>query len=165
MRGWLVIAVLLASATFLEQATRSELDDPDPARQRTGVLVPAAGAPPAILVSDDLPAAGRRAAILFVRPAQYDLMFEVLGAQPLPPDVDVALVLPAPPQSKLVPAPVAFDVTRALARAYRMPQPADGGPPVGYALVDSRGRVRYSTLDPGVAGHLREVRTMLGGLR
>lgn len=129
------------------------------------MLAPAAGAPRAVPVSDDLPSAGRRAAILFIRAEQYDQMFLVLGPQPLPGDVDVALVIPDRPQSNLVPAPIAFDNDGALARAYRMPRPTDGGPPVGYALVDSAGRVRYSTLDPGVADHLREIRTMLSGLR
>lgn len=163
--GWLVIAVLLSAGIFTEHATRSGPDDPKPARQRSGVLAPAARAPRAIPVSDELAATGRRAAILFIRPKQYDQMFLVLGPQPLPADVDGALVVPAKPQSKLVPTPIACDADGTLARAYRMPRPRDGGPPVGYALVDSAGRVRYSTLVPGVADHVREVRTMLSGLR
>ena len=53
-----------------------------------------------------------------------------------------------------VPAPIAFDPSGQIARTYHMPVPHDGGPPVGYA-----------TLAPGLAGRLREVRTMVGALQ
>ena len=35
-----------------------------------------------------------------------------------------------------------------LADAVGMPEPVDGGPPVGYAVVDPSRTVRYATLDP-----------------
>lgn len=34
----------------------------------------------------------------------------------------------------------------------------------GYALIDSFGRVRYRTFDPGVAGHEAEIRILVEGL-
>ncbi len=35
-----------------------------------------------------------------------------------------------------------------LAELVGMPTPVDGGPPVGYAIVDPARQVRYATLDP-----------------
>lgn len=51
-----------------------------------------------------------------------------------------------------------------LAEAYGMRSPSDGGPPVGYAVVDGQGRIRYRTLDPTVATELPEVATILAAL-
>jgi len=48
-----------------------------------------------------------------------------------------------------------------LAKRFGMPAPVDGGPPVGCALIDGAGRIRYRTLDPRGAGGLDEVATML----
>jgi len=50
------------------------------------------------------------------------------------------------------------------AALYGMRVPADGGPPVGYAVVDAENRVRYRTLDPDPAGNTREVMTILRAL-
>lgn len=52
-----------------------------------------------------------------------------------------------------------------LARRFGMPSPVNGGAPVGYAVVDAAGRIRYRTLDPQVAGHLEEVDTILSAVR
>lgn len=45
-----------------------------------------------------------------------------------------------------------------------MPRPRDGGPPIGYALLDRERRVRYATLAPTYAGELAELETVAGGL-
>ena len=45
----------------------------------------------------------------------------------------------------------------ALRTAVGMRAPIDGGPPVGYAIVDSDRRVRYATLDPAYLDHASEV--------
>ncbi len=50
------------------------------------------------------------------------------------------------------------------AAAYGMRVPADGGPPVGYAVVDDRTMVRYRTLDPHPAANSREIMTVLDAL-
>lgn len=47
-----------------------------------------------------------------------------------------------------------------IAAAFRMPWPRDGGPPVGYAVADSHGMVRYRALDPTVWKRLKEVETI-----
>ncbi len=56
------------------------------------------------------------------------------------------------------------DTTGSHARRYAMPQPGDGGAPVGYAIVDSRSQIRYRTLDPAVVDELAEVTTILGAV-
>jgi len=49
-----------------------------------------------------------------------------------------------------------------LASAVSLPRPVDGGPGIGYAVVDADGVVRYSTLDPAWADNAFEVATILG---
>ena len=56
------------------------------------------------------------------------------------------------------------DPDGSVAEAYGMRSPRGGGPPVGYALVDAHGAIRYRTLDPDVADQLGEVGTMVGAL-
>jgi alkyl hydroperoxide reductase subunit AhpC len=53
------------------------------------------------------------------------------------------------------------DPDGAVAKAYGMRVPRGGGPPVGYAVVDAAGAIRYRTLDPAVAERLREVGTIV----
>lgn len=57
--------------------------------------------------------------------------------------------------------PVVEDPSGELATRLAIRHPRDGGPPVGYAVVDRAGRVRYRTLDPTVADNLDEVETMV----
>lgn len=109
---WVTVALLLAAVTLIERLARSDLDDPDPARQRPGLVLPEKGAREAAPVSEDVP----------------------------------------------VPA-------GELSRAYGLSRPRDGALPVGYALVDSRKRVRYQSLDPAVLRHFTEIRTLLRSLR
>ena len=45
-----------------------------------------------------------------------------------------------------------------------MPQPVDGGRPVGYAVVDSDRVVRYATLDPDYLSNAFEIETILGAV-
>lgn len=47
-----------------------------------------------------------------------------------------------------LPGTVVPDPAGALARAVQLPEPNDGGPGVGYAVVDADRVVQYSTLDP-----------------
>ena len=53
------------------------------------------------------------------------------------------------------------DPTGALAAQFGLDRPRDGGAPVGYAVVDGRGDIRYRTLDPSVAAQLDEIDTIL----
>lgn len=51
-----------------------------------------------------------------------------------------------------------------LAEAVRMPVPVDGGPPVGYAVVDSGRQVRYATIDPQYLRNAFEVNVISGAV-
>jgi len=44
--------------------------------------------------------------------------------------------------------PVVLDARGRVADAVGLDSPRDGGPPIGYALIDRSARVRYATLDP-----------------
>ena len=95
-----------------------------------------------------VPRPGRRAVVFFLRASESAKFRTVLDRWTWPPDVDVALV--------------ADDGE--LGRAFGLRRPRAGGTPVGYAIVDNSGRVRYATLDPHLARHLVEVRTILEAL-
>ena len=49
-----------------------------------------------------------------------------------------------------------------LAAAVNMPIPVDGGPPVGYAVIDANRVVRYATLDPVYTRNSFEVDVITG---
>lgn len=160
---WLLAAFGLGSALVVARFNRSRLADPNPALQRPGFL-DAHGAPfSAPRVTDAIPTPGMRAVIFFTRP-QFALSLE----QRLATDftlrslAQVAVVVGGePPANKDLAAPVIADPEGRLAAAYLMPRPRDGGFPVGYAIVDRAGRVRYRTLSPHVDERLGEVATML----
>lgn len=163
---WPALLAALGAAAVLVGAPRGPLDDPDPARQRPGVLLPASGARPALRIGDEFPAPGRRGLAVFVRPEQYAAFYDAVAGDvavqlaQLRPPAELIAVLPARPAGPVLTA-LAIDPDGSRARAYGMPVPRDGGAPVGYAVVDSAGRVRYATLDPGVLDRLREALTMV----
>lgn len=138
------------------------LDQPDAAYQRDGLLLSGP------LVPDELAGVefgGRPVVLLFER----DLPDPSALAQWLaevPDRAAVTLVLPEPaprslahPQLELV-----VDPNGRLADAVDLPTPVDDGRGIGYAIVDSDLRVRYSTLDPAYLGNAFEVATILGAV-
>lgn len=159
---WIAVAVgfglLLAAAS-----PRGPLDDPDPARQRPGFLDGAGLPAPAPDVGSGVPAPGRRAVVFFVRPEQIGPLCRALPASGLGAKASLAVVVSSPADC---PGPAVLVVDGGgLAGRFGMPTPVDDGPPVGYAVVDAAGRIRYRTLDPRGAGGLREVATMLADVR
>lgn len=145
---WIIAAVVLGTGLALERWSRESLDDPNPAYQRPGVLVSAGTAPTAPDTALDLVRPGRRAVIFFVRTAGRRTLEKALDHWSSPPDVDVKIV--------------ADDA--GLGQAYGLRRPRDGGTPVGYAVIDKAGRIRYVTLDPHPARHLVEVETILDAM-
>lgn len=96
-----------------------------------------------------------------MRADQLQPLCEALSGFGPGPAVDVVVVLQdgggrCPQDITVVP-----DREADLAERYGLPAPRDGGPPVGYAVVDAAGHIRYRTLDPEVASLLGEVSTML----
>ncbi len=161
MAVWLVVAVTTGVLLAVSRAATGPLDDPDPARQRPGYLDDGALPVPAPEVTEDIPAPGRRAVVFFVRPSELEPLCEALpGFQP-GPEVDVVVVLEGQGGRCPEGIPVVPDREAELAERYGLPAPRDGGPPVGYAVVDGAGDIRYRTLDPEVAALLGEVSTIL----
>lgn len=59
---------------------------------------------------------------------------------------------------------VVRDLDRTLAQAVGLPRARDGGPGVGYAVIDSGRTVRYATLDPSWRGNGFEIATIAGAI-
>ncbi len=155
---WAVAAIglglLLAAAS-----PRGPLDDADPARQRPGYLDGGGLPAPAPDLGGGVPAPGRRAVVFFVRPGQIGPLCQALPASGLGTRASLAVIVSSPSDC---PGQATLIVdSGGLARRFGMPTPVDGGPPVGYAVVDTAGRIRYRTLDPRGVGGLDEVATML----
>ena len=166
--AWVLCALLLGGLLALSRSGYRSLDDPNQAFQRPGLLdvgsLPAH--PPAVTPS--IPRRGRRAVVFFTRAHGLAPLERALaGAADLRRMADVAVVDQGGPPAPTGVGTVAFvaDAGGELAHAYGMRVPRDGGPPVGYAIIDRAGRVRYATIDPGDARRLREVRTMLSAVR
>lgn len=150
-------AVLLVIA----QQTRGPLDDPDPAGQRAGLLDLGALPAPASELVEGFPAIGRRAVAFFERPAGLQRLCRALEASTLSEEADVVVVVSAEGGRCQGGVRVVVDRGASYARRLVLHVPSDGGPPVGYAVIDSRSRVRYRTLDPHVAEGLDEVATIV----
>lgn len=154
--GFAVLLVIAGHA-------RGPLDDPDPARQRPGFVDLGTLPVPAPEVVDGIPAIGRRAVVFFERPAGLARLCRALEASTLGRHADVVVVSadggPCEGGARL-----AGDPASSYARRVGMDVPRDGGPPVGYAVVDSAQRIRYRTLDPHVADGLGEVATILAAV-
>lgn len=158
---WLVAAVGFAALLLIAEITRTPLDDPDQAYQRPGILDLGALPAPAPPVIPGVPEPGTPAVVFFTRPGGATALCSALAAARL--DADVIVVSPGElPGCDAV--PVVTEAARQIATSYRMREPADGGAPVGYAVVDTEGQIRYHTLDPTTADELSEVATILEAL-
>ena len=159
---WLGVAVLFGALLGVARATRTGLDDPDPAWQRPGFLDAGPLPQPSPRVTADLPRPGRPAVVFFVRPEGVAELCHSLATHPLRQSTEVVIVVSGPGRCPRV--TTLEDPSGALARAYGLRGPADDGTPVGYAVVDGGGRIRYRTLDPTMAEELEEVDTVLAAL-
>lgn len=159
--AWLVLAISLGVLLAVARGSTGQLDDPDPAYQRPGLLdlgeLPVS-APP---VSDLVPTSGRTAVVFFVRPSGLPALCGALSDADLAGQPDLAVVVAGPvgpcPEVEVLVA----DRRGRLADAYGLRPPVDQGAPVGYAVVDEASRIRYRTLDPEVDDLLGEVDTIL----
>lgn len=159
--AWALVVGVLGALLVVAGRARSPLDDPDPARQRPGFLDAVGRPSPAPQVTPALPSAGRPAVVFFVRPL---LAAPLCGAITRNPSLRGRAELAVVVSGSAAPCgdvPVVTDVAGALATGFGLRHPRDGGPPVGYAVVDRAGRIRYRTLDPSVVSGLREVETMV----
>jgi len=149
--------VLLAVA----RASAGPLDDPDPAHQRPGQLDLGELPVPAPPVTEGIPAPGREAVVFFVRPAGLAPLCEALADADLDEESSLVAVVAGPGARCSAGVAVVADPQGRLADAYGLRRPADAGVPVGYAVVDEAGQIRYRTLDPEIEDLLGEVETIL----
>ncbi len=159
---WLGAA--FASVVLLALAGRLEggRDDVDQAEQRVGFLDEGPLPIPAPPVVSGLPASGRPTVVLFLRPDDAGQECREVSRSVASAAAIVAVLSGSGACDGV--AGVLVDPKGRTAAAYGMRVPADGGPPVGYAVVDNESRVRYRTLDPHPAANSSEILTVLAGL-
>ena len=163
---WVAAAVGLGLLLTVARVMREPLDDPDPAWQRPGFLDAGDLPVPAAPVAPGLPAQARPTVVFFERTGRLPQLCRALAASSLSGKATATAVVvdSAGTHSCEEADAVVIDRDGALAAAYGMRRPRGGGRPVGYAVVDSTGAIRYRTLDPAVADELSEVRTILDAL-
>lgn len=159
---WLVAAVASAALLVVIQLFQEPADDPDPAYQRPGVLDLATLPAPAPTVTPQLPRPGRPAVVFFERPDRLAALCAALPGTGLAGEAQLVVVTSGP-VTECGAVPIVADPAGRIAERYGMRVPIDRGPPVGYAVVDATGSIRYRTLAPEIS-ELREVSVMLGAL-
>ena len=125
------------------------LDDPRPAYQRDGLLREGP-----VLASEVAGVAfgERTVVLLFEREAPTGAEWEDWRGEVSDDGVDLVVI------------PAGVDGADDLAAAVGMPVPVDGGPPIGYAVVDPDRQVRYATLDPKYLLNAFEVDVITGAV-
>jgi hypothetical protein len=158
--AWFVaLAMVLTFVIVTLVRPPGPLDDPDPAYQRDGLLLNSPVLPQQVAGIDF---GGRAVVLLFVREVPPgDELAEWAAA--VREQAHLRVVLPAPTNDDL-PVPAVVDPLNRLARAVHMPEPIDGGRPVGYAVVDAVRVVRYATIDPDYLSNSFEVATIVGAV-
>lgn len=149
---WLACAVVFGTLLAWAEHSRNPKDNPDPARQR-GVYLHSPRVAPAVIPG--FPRPGKRLAVIFVRSARDGMLFHDLALQSDITSLGDLVIVTADgsvPDVRQGLEAVVADRTSAIVRAYGLDRPRDGGYPVGYALVDRKGFLRYSTLDPHCVG-------------
>jgi hypothetical protein len=159
---WLVAAVGFGALLAVANASEGPLDDPDPAHQRPGFLDEGGLPIVAPTVLPGLPSPGRVAVIFFERSSRAPSLCGALSRSSLVGKVDVVVVVVTDADLGCRQVRVVDDPHGAISLAYNMRVPRDHGPPVGYAVIDGNGQIRYRTLDPTL--DLDEVQTIVDAL-
>lgn len=159
---WVAVTLLLGGLLGVAEYRRNPLNDPDQARQRTGVLLPTGQEPAPKMPALEL--TGQPAVIIFDRTLTGRHLFHDLADQSdLTRNAELVVVTPdgSRPVIEACIDHILADHDEAIARAFDLRKPVDGGYPVGYALVDSSGFIRFRTLDPGYDKRAWEIRLLL----
>lgn len=163
---WLGVALLFGGLLTGAEYARNRLDDPDPARQRSGYLLPSKTYP-APKIIPGFPRPGHRLVVLFHRSVDRQMLFHDLAMQS---DLDVmadVIFISQDGSRPVITNGVDLllgDAKGKIVKAYGLNTPLDGGYPVGYVIVDSDGFIRYRTLDPHcmvVMGMNQEIKMMV----
>ncbi len=157
-------AIALSVVVLFVVRDPGPLDNSDEGAQRSGVLIPTGDARRvADLRLPNDPIGRRPVLLIFDRKAPGDGLARLVAQ--LPDDAVVVLALPdAPPAAAPIAAAAVVGRSPELAAAVGMPSPKEGGPPIGYAVIDEDARLRYRTLDPLYLDHADEITTMLGAV-
>lgn len=163
LAGWLASASVLSVVVIALVGGPGPLDDPHQGDQRAGFLIDADEARD--IRSLGLPGrpVGRRPLLLaFARqpPSAQAVRTALAGV----PDA-FARFLVLPEAATARPVPTIADPSGRIAQAVGIAEPKDGGAPIGYAMVDASGRVRYVTLDPRWPDHADEIELIAEAVR
>lgn len=162
--AWFVPTAIVLVVLVLGAPEQGPLDHADKAQQRTGLLIPYSEAPDVTALElPGRPGQDVPTVVAFHRTAPDPDRYR-RWVQSLPQGTQTVLVLPGPPYPELHGTAVIGDSGR-IAEALRMETPQDGGFPIGYAVIDGAGRLRYQTLDPKYLEHASEVATMAGAVQ
>ena len=166
---WAVGALVLTAVVLGGVRGPGPLNDPDPADERTGRLTPpdeAVRVPGLELPGDPV---GRRPVLLvFDRRAPDPDGYSGFIAEASRGTVPLLVVPHAPAAQRRAVrgrSAVLEDRPGSVAAAVGIDKPKDGGPPIGFALIDRRARVRHATLDPDYAEHGFEIMVLGGAIR
>jgi hypothetical protein len=157
---WLAVALSMGVALAVAEHQRNALKDPDQAWERTGLLLAAKTyQAPSLGV-----APGRPVVVFFARSLSDRYLLHDLADQSDLASM-AALVVVTPDGSRpLIETSIqrfVSDGDGSLATAAGLHRPIDGGYPVGYALIDSDGYLRFRTLDPGFEQRSWEIKLLL----
>jgi hypothetical protein len=157
---WLATALSMGGALAIAEHQRNAMNDPDQARQRTGLLLPPhTYQAPFLAVTP-----GRPVVMFFARELSDRYLFrDLVDQSDLVSVADLVVVTPDGSRP-LIETGIKHFVTDAdgsLVRAVGLHRPIDGGYPVGYALIDSDGFLRFRTLDPGFGQRAWEIKLLL----
>ncbi len=157
---FLALATALSAVVVVLVRPPGPLDQPDPAYQRDGLLL---SGPQVARQVGGVPFGGRPVVVLFDRVPRTSAALATWVAE-VPEQAEVFLAGPAP--ADLPPRITAVSGGHeVLAAAVRLPAAVDGGPGIGYAVVDADRVVRYSTLDPHYLDNGFELATIVGAVR
>lgn len=157
---WLAGSVVLVVVVLAVVPGPGPLDDPDPTYQRPGFVLARGDATRVPNLSLPGSPPGRRPVVVVFDRALPDAESFRMLRRGLPPAFVIVLVVSDGRRLTPYPVPVVVDRQGRTAAAVGMRSPKDGGPPVGYAIVDRQARVRYATLDPDYLRHGSEAATM-----
>ncbi len=158
---WLGVGIILAGLQFIAQASYSRQDNPDQANQRPGFVTTHPEKAPII---DGVSYTLRPTLIIFDRNPIPTKIIQNQAKQTLISDrATIILVTKSDIQQENLSGvkKILNDRDQAIARKFNFDTPTDGGYPVGYAVVDSKGFLRYRTLDPSYSQHRDGIETIL----
>ena len=149
MAAFGVAAVLITLVILLVVRAPGPLDDPNPANQRSGLLITG---PRLSTDVRDARLGNGPIVVLFERDTPSGRSYAAWRDTVSDDGVDLVVVVEGSPGA------------RALAATEGIPTPVDGGFPIGYAVIDAARVVRYSTLDPMYELNAFEVDVITGAV-